>query len=81
MKVWLNGRFVFGRDEYHRNMEMDQYRLPVELKSGRNTLLVKCCQNEQTGRLDQGMGVPAADYGFGRDASTLQSLTKLYRNP
>lgn len=47
-KVWLNGRFVFGRDEYHRNMEMDQYRLPVELKSGRNTLLVKCCQNEQT---------------------------------
>jgi hypothetical protein len=47
-KVWLNGRFVFGRDEYHRNMEMDQYRLPVELKAGRNTLLVKCCQNEQT---------------------------------
>ncbi|MBL9174299.1 MAG: HEAT repeat domain-containing protein [Verrucomicrobiales bacterium] len=47
-KVWLNGRFIFGRDEYHRNMEMDQYRLPVELKAGRNTLLVKCCQNEQT---------------------------------
>ena len=47
-KVWLNGQFVFGRDEYHRNMEMDQYRLPVELKAGRNTLLVKCCQNEQT---------------------------------
>lgn len=46
-KVWVNGRFVFGRDEYHRNMEIDQYRLPVELKAGRNTILVKCCQNEQ----------------------------------
>lgn len=47
-KVWLNGKLIFGRDEYHRASEMDQYRLPVELKAGRNTLLVKCCQNEQT---------------------------------
>jgi hypothetical protein len=46
-KVWLNGKLVFGRDEYHRASEMDQYRMPVELKAGRNTLLVKCCQNEQ----------------------------------
>jgi hypothetical protein len=47
-KIWLNGRPVFGRDEYHRNMEIDQYRLPVELVAGRNVILVKCCQNEQT---------------------------------
>lgn len=47
-KVWLNGTLLFGRDEYHRAAEMDQYRMPVNLKAGRNTLLVKCCQNEQT---------------------------------
>ena len=47
-KVWWNGRFLFGRDEYHRGAEIDQYRLPVVLKPGRNTLLVKLCQNEQT---------------------------------
>ncbi|MFM1768419.1 MAG: hypothetical protein RJA22_948 [Verrucomicrobiota bacterium] len=49
-KVWLNGRLLFGRDEYHRGREIDQYRLPAELKPGRNTLLVKICQNEQTER-------------------------------
>jgi hypothetical protein len=47
-KVWLNGELVFGRDEYHRGMKLDQYKLPVTLKKGKNTLLVKCCQNEQT---------------------------------
>lgn len=47
-KVWLNGEFLFGRDEYHRGAKLDQYKLPVHLKKGKNTLLVKCCQNEQT---------------------------------
>ncbi len=47
-KVWMNGKLLFARDEYHRAAEMDQYRLPVELKAGKNVLLVKCCQNEQT---------------------------------
>ena len=47
-KVWVNGQLLFGRDEYHRNMEIDQYRLPFQLKAGRNEILVKCCQNEQT---------------------------------
>jgi hypothetical protein len=47
-KVWLNGKYLFGRDEYHRGAEIDQYRLPVELKPGTNVILVKCLQNEQT---------------------------------
>lgn len=47
-KVWLNNEFIFGRDEYHRGMKLDQYKLPIHLKKGKNTLLVKCCQNEQT---------------------------------
>ncbi|MBU6276701.1 MAG: hypothetical protein KGQ61_08685 [Planctomycetes bacterium] len=46
-KVWLNGTLVFGRDEYHRGMEVDQYRLPVTLVPGRNTILVKLCQDDQ----------------------------------
>jgi len=47
-KVWLNGKLLFGRDEYHRGMEIDQYRLAGELKPGKNTILVKLTQNEQT---------------------------------
>jgi hypothetical protein len=47
-KVWLNGGLIFGRDEYHRGAKLDQYKLPCRLKKGVNTLLVKCCQNEQT---------------------------------
>jgi hypothetical protein len=46
-KVWLNGEFLFGRDEYHRGQQMDQYKLRCHLKQGANTILVKCCQNEQ----------------------------------
>ena len=47
-KVWLNGELLFARDEYHRGMKLDQYKLPCHLKAGKNTILVKCCQNEQT---------------------------------
>ena len=46
-KVWLNGELLFGRDEYHRGQQMDQYKLKCRLKKGPNTILVKCCQNEQ----------------------------------
>jgi hypothetical protein len=46
-KVWLNGKYLFGRDEYHRGAEIDQYRLAAELKPGKNTILVKLTQNEQ----------------------------------
>ena len=46
-KVWLNGKFLFGRDEYHYGTEIDHYRMPAELKAGKNTILVKLCQNEQ----------------------------------
>lgn len=46
-KIWLNGEYLFGRDEYHRGIRIDQYVLPIKLKKGRNTILVKVCQNEQ----------------------------------
>jgi hypothetical protein len=46
-KIWLNDKLLFGRDEYHRGAEIDQYRLNAEFKPGRNVILVKVCQNEQ----------------------------------
>ena len=46
-KVWLNGEFLFGRDEYHRGMKIDQYIMDAQLRAGRNDILVKICQNEQ----------------------------------
>ncbi|MGB0580798.1 MAG: hypothetical protein ACPGVU_13935 [Limisphaerales bacterium] len=49
-KIWVNGKFVFGRDEYHRGKRIDQYTLPVRLEKGANTILVKVCQNEQDER-------------------------------
>ena len=47
-KLWVNGKLVFEREEYHRSSQLDQYRVPVTLKAGSNTLLFKICQNEQT---------------------------------
>ncbi len=46
-KIWLNGSPVFEREEYHRGMEIDQYRMPVTLRKGPNTILIKVCQDEQ----------------------------------
>ncbi len=47
-KVWVNGELLFSRNEYHRGMQMDQYRLNAKLKPGKNEILLKLCQNEQT---------------------------------
>lgn len=45
-KVWFNGKLLWEREEYHRGMQIDQYRLSCQLQPGRNTILVKACQNE-----------------------------------
>ena len=47
-KLWVNGDYLFGHEEYHRGMHFDQYSVRGELKAGRNTILLKVCQNEQT---------------------------------
>ena len=46
-KLWLNGKLLFAREEYHRGMALDQYRIDVVMQPGRNTVLLKICQNEQ----------------------------------
>jgi hypothetical protein len=48
-KLWVNGKLMFAREEYHRGMKLDQYKIQaIELKPGRNAILFKICQNEQT---------------------------------
>jgi hypothetical protein len=46
-KIWLNGRLLFSRNEYHRGAVFDQYRVPAEMRAGRNTILLKLCQDEE----------------------------------
>jgi hypothetical protein len=47
-KLWVNGKLVFARDEYHRGVQLDQYSVKTDLKKGPNVILLKVCQNEQT---------------------------------
>jgi hypothetical protein len=48
LQIFLNGRRIFARDEYHHGMRMDQHIAAGTLRAGRNEILVKVCQNEQT---------------------------------
>lgn len=47
-KVWLNGQLLTSNHVYHANMFVDQYVAQGRLKPGKNTILVKVAQNEQT---------------------------------
>lgn len=46
--VWVNGKPVMTHEIYHASEAIDQYVAPAEFREGVNTVLVKCCQNEQT---------------------------------
>lgn len=48
VQIFLNGQKIFGRNEYHHGMHMDQHVGKATLKAGANQVLVKVCQNEQT---------------------------------
>ena len=48
IKIFLNGKEIFARDEYHHGMRIDQHIADGVLKTGRNELLLKVCQNEQS---------------------------------
>jgi len=47
-KVWLNGKLLLEREVYHAATDIDQYVAKGTLKPGRNVILLKVCQNEQT---------------------------------
>jgi hypothetical protein len=59
VKVFLNGKELFGREEYHHGVEMDQYVAAGTLKAGRNEVLIKVCQNEQSEDWAQAWGFQA----------------------
>jgi hypothetical protein len=48
VRIFVNGKEVYFREEYHHGMEMDQHVGRAVLKAGRNEVLIKVCQNEQT---------------------------------
>ena len=45
--IWLNGERVFGREQWLNGTRFDRFVVPVRLRSGKNTLLVKVCQGPQ----------------------------------
>ncbi len=47
-KIWLNGELISSANVYHANGTMDQYVGRGKMKAGRNTIVLKICQNEQT---------------------------------
>ncbi|MCL4202236.1 MAG: hypothetical protein KJ000_07060 [Pirellulaceae bacterium] len=47
-KVWLNGELLTANNVYHAGSYMDQYVGRGRLKAGKNTILLKIAQNEQT---------------------------------
>jgi hypothetical protein len=48
VKVFLNGQLVAEHEEYHHGQSIDQYGGKAVLKKGRNEILVKIVQNEQS---------------------------------
>jgi hypothetical protein len=47
-KIWLNGELLTANHVYHANTSIDQYLTRGKLKKGRNVILLKIAQNEQT---------------------------------
>lgn len=52
-KLWLNGKLLTANEVYHARTDIDQYVGKGRLKKGRNTILLKVCQNEQEERWAQ----------------------------
>lgn len=47
-KIWVNGELVTANRVYHTGMVIDQYQGQAKLKKGKNLILVRISQNEQT---------------------------------
>ena len=47
-KIFVNGKEVLAREEYHHGAFLDQHIATVTMKKGENEILVKVCQNDQT---------------------------------
>jgi hypothetical protein len=47
VKMFLNGQEILNRESYHQSFSVDSHIAPARLKKGKNTLLIKVCQNDQ----------------------------------
>ena len=47
-KLWLNGKLLDQHEISHANTSIDQYTARGTLRKGKNVILLKVCQNEQT---------------------------------
>lgn len=45
-KLWLNGELIQSQPIGHTGNSFDMYVVPVQLKAGRNLILMKSCQNK-----------------------------------
>jgi hypothetical protein len=45
-KLWVNGELVLDRGDAYTGMELDHYMGKVRLRRGKNTFLLKVCQDE-----------------------------------
>ncbi len=65
--VWLNGKQVFRHDRTS-GTRIDRYTIPVSLKQGENTILIKVCNARMTWdfymRLTDADGIPFSDLKF-----------------
>ena len=49
VRIWVNGKEIYFREEYHHGMaDGPARRQDARCKAGRNEILIKVCQNEQT---------------------------------
>ncbi|MYF98475.1 tetratricopeptide repeat protein, partial [Candidatus Poribacteria bacterium] len=65
--IWLNGKQVFSHDRTG-SISFDRYSIPVTLKQGENTILIKTCNAKETWgfylRLTDNIGNPIKDLKF-----------------
>jgi hypothetical protein len=47
IKMFVNGKEVFARESYHQSSDPDSHIAVGRLKKGKNTILLKICQNDQ----------------------------------
>jgi len=44
-KLWVNGELVLHRADAYTGMSFDHYRVKIRLRDGKNTLLMKVCND------------------------------------
>ena len=56
LQIFLNGKKIFEREEYHHGTKLDQHVAKGTLAAGKNQILVKICQNDQPDQWAQVFG-------------------------